>query len=64
MERETTASPAGFLLLVIPLLSLSVFWGFFDALRVYYEAFPFALMLALPTVLGIFNIEQERTSLS
>jgi hypothetical protein len=54
----------GFLLLLIPLSSLSFFWGYFDALRIYYEAFPFALLLALPTVVGIFNIAEERTPLS
>jgi hypothetical protein len=54
----------GFLTLLIPLLSLSVLWGFFDALRVYYEALPFAVMLALPTVLQIFNVDHRNASRS
>jgi hypothetical protein len=50
----------GFLLILIPLAGLAMFWGFFDSFRVYYEALPFALLLALPTVLEVFNIEQEK----
>lgn len=41
----------GLVLLLLPLLGLSVLWGYLDAFRVYYEAFPFALALALPSAL-------------
>lgn len=54
----------GFVLLLLPLLGLSVLWGYFDAFRVYYEAFPFALALALPSALDVVRIKSTSVATS
>jgi hypothetical protein len=41
----------GLALTLVPLAGAALAFGFFDELRVYYEAFPFLYLLALPSVI-------------
>jgi hypothetical protein len=49
----------GLLLTLIPLMVLAFVFGFVDELRVYYEAYPFIVLLALPTVVRLFGLATE-----
>ncbi len=44
-----------FLVTFFPLITLSLFFGFVDELRVYYESFPFVFLLSVPVIAEIFS---------
>ena len=45
----------GFLITFVPLLIFGMLFGYIDEVRIFYEAFPFAFLLALPTVVDQFG---------
>jgi len=45
----------GLLITLLPLVVLAAFLGSIDETRGYYEAFPFALLLAVPTLVDVFD---------
>jgi hypothetical protein len=47
-----------FLVTFLPLTALSLFFGFIDELRVYYESFPFVFLLFVPSITALFNLEK------
>jgi hypothetical protein len=49
----------GFLVTIIPLVSLALFFGLINELRDYYEAFPFLFLLSLPTIVDIFGSSHD-----
>ncbi|MEK9135917.1 MAG: hypothetical protein AAB393_02235 [Bacteroidota bacterium] len=44
----------------VPLLVLSFFFGYFDELRGYYEAYPIVFLLCVPTVVDVFGLDTSR----
>lgn len=43
---------------LIPTFILSIFFGYFDELRIYYEVYIFAFMLSVPTIALIFKMPE------
>jgi hypothetical protein len=50
----------GLLITLIPLVSLSFFFGYVDELRDYYEAYPFLFLLLVPTMVDLFGPSPQR----
>lgn len=46
----------GFFVVFIPMAVLALFLGYIDEFRQYYEVYPIAFLLILPSVLDIFGI--------
>ncbi len=46
---------------ITPLILLTLFFGFVDELRDYYEAFPFLFLLLLPTIADVFGLSHNST---
>jgi hypothetical protein len=63
VRRDWEAKPVflrlGLLITFIPLLAGSLFFGFVDELRGYYEAYPFLFLLSVPTVCAVFGLSEE-----
>lgn len=51
----------GFLIILLPLFTLSLFFGYMDELRQFYEAAPFAALLMAPTIAKIYQIPRRNT---
>jgi hypothetical protein len=68
VRREWESKPgflrAGLLIAFIPLFAAALFFGYVDELRGYYEAFPFAFLLSVPSLCSILGIAESDSSSS
>ena len=46
------------ILCLSPLLALSLFFGYVEEVRSYYEAFPFLFLLILPTLMDFLGLSE------
>jgi hypothetical protein len=57
----------GFFFTFIPLFLASIPFGFIDEIRALYDAYPYVMLLGMPTLLGLlgapFNVQHEREAL-
>ena len=53
----------GLFVLLIPMATLALFFGYIDEFRQYYEVFPIIFLLMLPSVLDIFGIKTDHQQL-
>lgn len=66
VRREWESKPgflrAGLLITFVPLFAAALFFGYVDELRGYYEAFPFAFLLSVPSLCSILGIAETDSS--
>lgn len=48
----------GLFITLIPIFILSIFFGYFDELRIYFEVYIFAFLLSVPAIARIFNMPE------
>jgi hypothetical protein len=60
VRRKPTILIVGFCFTFIPLFLASIPFGFVDEIRALYDAYPYVMLLAMPTVLALLNVPGVR----